>query len=325
MNTLVAVPTEDEGALIERFVTASHEIEPTLQVTLAKRILLPGSNRVLCLAAKTSVPLSNDDIASVSDLALRLSDGTNVVLSLSSFNDLRSAGPPVPTVVAPRCLSVDRLPFDPYRYAAPEKSRLGPAIFVTLIMAAAVAYPIVTGPLAERFKFRLPALALSGGSGAGATLLLGKRTTPKPQVVKPTREPVPIEEVLPPPQVHPTARPATTPTAVSKNKHRVSKAKTHSTPHYSTNQPASMFVPPPPPAVPLALPPPAMAYPYQFQFDMPPVEKHPAPPPVKAQAKLAKPAIPASTPQPKPSIANQSTSSAPDAEVHLERIVFPEN
>ncbi len=63
-------------------------IAPTMQVSLAKRIIQPGTNRVICLAAQTTVPMEDDDIASVSDLALRLSDGTNVKVSMSFFNDV---------------------------------------------------------------------------------------------------------------------------------------------------------------------------------------------------------------------------------------------
>ncbi|MDZ4834540.1 MAG: hypothetical protein SGJ27_12245 [Candidatus Melainabacteria bacterium] len=63
-------------------------LAPTMQVSLAKRIIQPGTNRVVCLAAQTTVPMEADDIASCSDLALRLSDGTNVKVSMSFFNDV---------------------------------------------------------------------------------------------------------------------------------------------------------------------------------------------------------------------------------------------
>ncbi len=92
-NQLLTVPAvqlpEDDGEnqLVERFMEASRDLVPSVQITLAKRIIRPGSNKVICLAAKTSIPLRDDELASVSDLALKLSDGTNVALSLSFFND----------------------------------------------------------------------------------------------------------------------------------------------------------------------------------------------------------------------------------------------
>lgn len=79
--------TDDESQVVERFMEASRDLVPNVQITLAKRIIRPGTNKVVCLAAKTSIPLHDDEVASVSDLALRLSDGTNVALSLSFFND----------------------------------------------------------------------------------------------------------------------------------------------------------------------------------------------------------------------------------------------
>src|SRR6266446_512521 len=100
-------PATEENTIIERFIEASREIAPTIQVTLAKRIVQPGSNRILCLAARTSMPLNDDQAASVSDLALRLSDGTNVALTLSLFND--SAGS--------ECIPLSRSMYDPNRYS----------------------------------------------------------------------------------------------------------------------------------------------------------------------------------------------------------------
>src|SRR5262249_28096730 len=70
---------------------------PGIQVRLAKRFVRPGSNKITCLAAQTSVPLHDDELASVSNLALKLSDGTNVVMSLSFFDDAAGIAPPVLT------------------------------------------------------------------------------------------------------------------------------------------------------------------------------------------------------------------------------------
>ncbi len=105
-----------EEAVVQQFIQASRDIIPTVEVSLAKRIVRPGSNRVLCLAAHTSIPLSETDIASVSDLALKLSDGTNVRLSLSFFNDatcndLIPSMPSIPTIQ-----TFQRTVYDPHRY-----------------------------------------------------------------------------------------------------------------------------------------------------------------------------------------------------------------
>src|SRR5271163_409179 len=76
-----------ESSVVQQFVETSTGMIPGLQVSLAKRVVLPGSRRVLCMAAHTSVPLHEDEISSVSELALRLSDGTSCLLSLQFFND----------------------------------------------------------------------------------------------------------------------------------------------------------------------------------------------------------------------------------------------
>lgn len=84
---LIPSPTEGDSRSISVEPTRT-DIASTMQVSLAKRIIQPGTNKVVCLAAQTTVPMEDDDIASVSDLALRLSDGTNVKVSMSFFNDV---------------------------------------------------------------------------------------------------------------------------------------------------------------------------------------------------------------------------------------------
>jgi hypothetical protein len=105
------LPATDENALVERFVEASRELLPSIQVALTKRIYQPGSNRVLCLAAHTTMPLDDEQVASVSDLALRLSDGTSVALSLSFFNEQAGSAIPFPAAMP---------------YPAPARSRFVP-------------------------------------------------------------------------------------------------------------------------------------------------------------------------------------------------------
>jgi hypothetical protein len=86
-DSLMTLPAPNEAAVVERLAEASRELIPGMQISLARRIVRPGSDQVLCLNATTSVPMQDDEIASVSDLALKLSDGTNVRISLSFFND----------------------------------------------------------------------------------------------------------------------------------------------------------------------------------------------------------------------------------------------
>src|SRR5271156_2157003 len=63
------------------------DLSNSVQITLAKRVIKPGSDKAICLAAQTSIPISDDKISSVSNLVLKLADGTKVALSLSFFND----------------------------------------------------------------------------------------------------------------------------------------------------------------------------------------------------------------------------------------------
>jgi hypothetical protein len=124
MNQIRTVESEELDVLPNGYPTENIDFPTTVQVTLAKRILRPGSNKVLCMAAQTSVPLNEDDVASQSDLGLRLADGTSVRLSLSSFNDQTGpafgrrtyhpadySGP----VVGHRAIAQDRV-YDPARY-----------------------------------------------------------------------------------------------------------------------------------------------------------------------------------------------------------------
>ncbi|MBX3072798.1 hypothetical protein KF728_12425 [Candidatus Obscuribacterales bacterium] len=81
------IPATEEESRAVTVEPVGTSIAPTVQVSLAKRIVHPRTNKVVCLAAQTEVPMEEDELASVSDLALRLSDGTNVRLSMSFFNE----------------------------------------------------------------------------------------------------------------------------------------------------------------------------------------------------------------------------------------------
>ena len=91
-GTELSIPGKDqeaahEASIVNQFIDASKLIVPTVEVSLAKRIVRPDTGRVLCLAARTTIPLSETDAASMSDIALKLSDGTNIRLSLSFFDE----------------------------------------------------------------------------------------------------------------------------------------------------------------------------------------------------------------------------------------------
>lgn len=147
MKELV-LTSENTELLPEGHELSQVDFPTMVQVTLAKRILRPGSNRILCLAAQTSVPLHEDELASVSDLGLKLSDGTNVRLSLSSFNDQRG-GQPIDRL--PHDQLVERVIYDPTRYE-PNRFRAGsrtPILSAGLCLIAAAACLLVTGVLTK--------------------------------------------------------------------------------------------------------------------------------------------------------------------------------
>lgn len=140
----ILIPEAPEATVVSQFEEQADHLVPGIQVTLAKRIIKPGSNRVMCLAARTNVPLSDDDVASVSNLALRLSDGTNVALSLSFFNDGPVAAPYIP---------LNRYYYDPQRYYKGQgESHLGVAVVATALAAACGVYYF----LGDHFKPPMP-------------------------------------------------------------------------------------------------------------------------------------------------------------------------
>lgn len=155
---LLPEPAADENAVVSRFVQASRDIVPNIEVTLAKRIIRPGSNRVVCLAARTSVPLNEDDVASVSDLALRLSDGTNVALSLSFFNDL----------IGGNCIPLTPCIQDANRYELRSDSNLGLVLFVVSCLAMSGLYYMVTGPFSASVGARAALSTAFGHFGSSS-------------------------------------------------------------------------------------------------------------------------------------------------------------
>jgi hypothetical protein len=151
-----------ESTIVERFTEASRDIVPSVEISLAKRIIRAGSNQVLCLAAHTSVPLNEDEVASVSDLAVRLSDGTNVRLSLSFFNDQGVGCIPVSS---PQLIPMNRSIYDPNRYELRGEPKLGLVLFATSIIALAGLYSVLNGPFSP-FKWQT---AFQSVTAAGKT------------------------------------------------------------------------------------------------------------------------------------------------------------
>lgn len=129
----LSVPDKDreEPVVVQQFIDVPQEQSSAVQVSLAKRIITPHSTKVLCLAARTSVPVADEETASVSDLALKLADGTNVVVSLSYFND----------ATVQNILPLTRNIYDPNRYtvASDSSSSLG-KVFFTIAMAAVAGF-----------------------------------------------------------------------------------------------------------------------------------------------------------------------------------------
>src|SRR5271168_3487059 len=131
-----ALPSDsDESTVVEQFIENSKNIVPGLQVSLARRVVMPGSKKVLCMAAHTSVPLNDDEVSSVSQLALRLSDGTSCLLSLQFFNDT-TGGEYLPP-------NYDSFTYDPERYNTVQgQSNLGVFLVATALCAIVCFYHV---------------------------------------------------------------------------------------------------------------------------------------------------------------------------------------
>lgn len=279
-QTLVAAP-EDESRVIDSFVEASREINPTVQVTLAKRIVRPGSNKVLCLAARTSVPLNEDEMASVSDLALRLSDGTNVKLSLSFFNDEYGVMPlaeqPVHRAIAgpsTPCISMSRSFFDPHRYTpyqSRNESKLGMAIFTVVLGIAAGLYFVTESPYALLKAARVKAASIMPGQAAlhkatptqaaktasrihRSRVAASEKRSPAPKESKPASDSMQIVQDAPKQVSRPRYITATNRSAKIKRPIISSESSETNTVKpekaiRAAKMPKSMFIPPPPPTL----------------------------------------------------------------------------
>ncbi len=296
MSGTQLVPAEpaDDNTAVQRLIDATTEIMPSVQVTLAKRIMRPGSNRVMCLAAKTSAPIDDSEVASVSDLALKLSDGTNVVLSLSFFND---ANVPVMEYAAatpyspPYSQTADHYVYEPNRYNAPSDTKFAVIVMTVVLGALAGLYVAGAGPFSQGpysfnkvFKPQHPAVT-------------HKHYQPvqKPAVVKPVpvEAPAPAAHKVKPVAIVPAPRPKLHKTqlrntAAHSRKNRLKQVR-KKWPRISDLRPARMLVPPPPPIT--------------YSLPFPPPEAAPLPSvPAKAPVKSAPSSKPAGTAQSSPSL-----------------------
>lgn len=280
-------PSTPEGVIVERFVEDIRTIAPTVEISLAKRIIRPGSNQVLCLAAHTSVPLNEDELASVSDLALRLSDGTNVRLSLSFFNDQGLGCIPVSP---PQLIPMTRSSYDPDRYEIRDESKLGLVLFATTIIAVSVLSSMLNGPLnISNWRPGLQALIDRTAKPAAHTIAINPGAT------------VPRSAILPADASGKAAinkTPAKTepkPKAKSVQQETGAKGESSRRTRVSHARAEHLFVPPPPPMLPetangknfFVPPPPPTTYSFQPGVGLLPVDPLQGLAPAQAKAHSA--------------------------------------
>ncbi|PWT94267.1 MAG: hypothetical protein C5B53_13520 [Candidatus Melainabacteria bacterium] len=250
--------TEEENTVVDRFVERSQEIVPGVEVTLAKRILRPGSNRIVCLAARTSVPINDDEMASVSDLALRLSDGTNVRLSLSFFNDAvretitETVHETVnETVSGGAPFNRYTYTYDPKRYSVRNDSKLGTVLFGMFLIALAGAYSFTNNPFNKYIQLSKYIPATNTASNIvlppGAPPLKTEQAGPpqKTAFVGPVR---PVARIA---MLHPVRASFRVPsfhTHWFRERHSAGKMRATASPQLKNEE---MLVPPPP-AIPVA-------------------------------------------------------------------------
>lgn len=228
--------TAEENNVVERFIQQSRDLAPTVQISLAKRIIHPGSNRVVCLAAHTSVPLNPDELASVSDLALRLSDGTNVRLSVSFFDD----------AAADDVIPLTRSIYDPQRYTVKNESKLPLVLTCMLAFMGSATYCYFKSDLFAQKPLKQPAITASAPHKHAV-----------PAAFEPASVPATTASTIARAETRSTSETRTKAATGRKRSWAPRAPKNHSifapaqAPVTATSRPSNMFVPPPPP---MALP-----------------------------------------------------------------------
>jgi hypothetical protein len=231
LNLPAKQPTElpsDENTVVEQFIENSKNIVPGLQVSLARRVVMPGSKKVLCMAAHTSVPLNDDEVSSVSQLALRLSDGTSCLLSLQFFNDTTGSEYIPPTYSS--------FVYDPERYeTAQGQSNLGVFLVATALCAIVCFYHVAKSNQNTTHAQWKPAVKATS-------------VAPKPTTVKPAAKPASASANRTTEPYSGSSLKQASRTTVTKE-HHASGAPHARAPQTVHGPSQSMFVPPPPPMV----------------------------------------------------------------------------
>jgi len=305
----------EETHLVNKFIDRSQTIIPGLQVTLAKRVVVPGSRRVLCMAAHTSVPISDNELSSVSELALRLSDGTSCLLSLKFFNDTMDSG----------FVNANPFIYDPERYEAVHgQSNLGVAILAVAFVAITGYYYAISQTMMANIRGNQTAAVHKSASHSAITSSKG---VPASATVLKS---VDAEAKIAP------AKTTTAKTSLAKasSVHRSYSHIKAINNEYAEPMRASAFVPPPPPMAVAPMPyNPAMSYPFYMPNNTQPIVKKSS-----AERSVSKPVVKEATPSTPQRIeriepsaervpVKEEVSSAEAAptpgELHLERIVIP--
>lgn len=261
---LVPESSNDDNSVVAQLVEESRDLGSSVQVSLAKRVVrADGSNKVMCMAASHDLPLCDDEVASTSDLALKLSDGTNVKLSLSFFND---NAPFVGFAGGGSGRAADYIPFtrsfyDPDRYSVhtvkPE-SKLAPVLIGTVVVAMAGFYLAVGLPINSNLQSMQSTLAtmksiIANASKPGA---VANHAVPSPKSLiahHPITTPDFVPVSAPPAFVSASGLRSTDNAKPSRHhRHGAKAAQTSSNPAHQSRRdmfapPPPMFVPPPPP------------------------------------------------------------------------------
>jgi hypothetical protein len=303
----------EESTLVSQFIDRSQTIIPGLQVTLAKRVVMPGSRRVLCMAAHTSVPISDNELSSVSELALRLSDGTSCLLSLKFFNDTIDSG----------FTNTNPFIYDPQRYETVHgQSDLGVAILaVAFVAITGYYYAISQSMMANMHGSSTAVFHKSASHPAFVNTKVAPISTATPKNLVPEAKSAPVKTTTAKATV---AKSTATKSSIS---HRSSSHVRANNNEYAEPSRSSPFVPPPPPMMVSPMPyNPAMSYPFYMPNNVQPL--------VKKTVTAAKPkAIEQPAPKPIETVAPkaieqkaqqiESAAPAPGEAMQLERIVIP--